>query len=174
VSAAEEFALPPGDPAALKAAGSTLQDVAAPLDALGTGMQHEQAGMATVWHGAGGTAAGTETGTLATITAEKGGKVRAGARAFTTFGAALETAIADVQSIRRQADQAETDARADAARQAQGMPQLERRVLDPGRMSAGQQAAYQQWLSDPENDGVRVEMVKIFTALDAAGGQQGG
>jgi hypothetical protein len=48
------------------------------------------------------------------------------------------------------------------------------RVLDPGRMSAGQQAAYQQWLSDPENDGVRVEMVKIFTALDAAGGQQGG
>jgi hypothetical protein len=47
-------------------------------------------------------------------------------------------------------------------------------VLDPGSMSDGQQAAYQQWLSDPENDGVRVEMVKNFTALDAAGGQQGG
>ena len=47
-------------------------------------------------------------------------------------------------------------------------------VLDPGGMSEEQKAAYQQWLSDPENDGVRVEMVKIFTALDAAGGQQGG
>jgi hypothetical protein len=48
------------------------------------------------------------------------------------------------------------------------------RVLDPGTMSDGQKAAYQQWLADPENDGVRVEMVKIFTALDAAGGQQRG
>jgi len=38
----------------------------------------------------------------------------------------------------------------------------------------GQRAAYQRWLADPENDGVRVEMVKIFTALDAAGGQQRG
>jgi hypothetical protein len=45
-------------------------------------------------------------------------------------------------------------------------------VLDPGRMTPGQQAAYQQWLADPENEGVRVEMVRIFTALDAAGGQQ--
>jgi hypothetical protein len=47
-------------------------------------------------------------------------------------------------------------------------------VLDPARMTGGQQAAYQQWLADPENEAVRVEMVKIFTALDAAGGQQGG
>jgi hypothetical protein len=47
-------------------------------------------------------------------------------------------------------------------------------VLDPGRMTDGQKAAYQRWLSDPENEGVRVEMVKIFTALDAAGGRQGG
>jgi hypothetical protein len=47
-------------------------------------------------------------------------------------------------------------------------------VLDPGTMTDGQKAAYQQWLADPENDGVRVEMVKIFTALDAAGGQQRG
>ena len=47
-------------------------------------------------------------------------------------------------------------------------------VLDPGGMTDGQRAAYQQWLADPENDGVRVEMVKIFTALDAAGGQQRG
>jgi hypothetical protein len=48
------------------------------------------------------------------------------------------------------------------------------RVLDPAGMSSGQRAAYQQWLADPENEAVRVEMVKIFTALDAAGGQQGG
>ena len=47
-------------------------------------------------------------------------------------------------------------------------------VLDPARMDTGQKAAYQQWLADPENDAVRVEMVRIFTALDAAGGQQGG
>ena len=47
-------------------------------------------------------------------------------------------------------------------------------VLDPARMTDGQRAAYQRWLADPENDGVRVEMVKIFTALDAAGGQQRG
>jgi hypothetical protein len=47
-------------------------------------------------------------------------------------------------------------------------------VLDPAGMTDGQKAAYQRWLSDPENDGVRVEMVKIFTALDAAGGQQRG
>jgi hypothetical protein len=47
-------------------------------------------------------------------------------------------------------------------------------VLDAGSMTDAQKAAYQQWLSDPENEGVRVEMVKIFTALDAAGGQQGG
>ena len=47
-------------------------------------------------------------------------------------------------------------------------------VLDPAGMTDGQKAAYQRWLSDPENNGVRVEMVKIFTALDAAGGQQGG
>jgi hypothetical protein len=48
------------------------------------------------------------------------------------------------------------------------------RVLDPAGMSSGQRVAYQQWLADPENEAVRVEMVKIFTALDAAGGQQGG
>jgi hypothetical protein len=36
------------------------------------------------------------------------------------------------------------------------------------------QVAAERWLADPENDGVRVEMVKIFTALDAAGGQQRG
>ena len=47
-------------------------------------------------------------------------------------------------------------------------------VVDPASMTTGQKAAYQQWLSDPENEAVRVEMVKIFTALDAAGGQQGG
>jgi uncharacterized protein YukE len=47
-------------------------------------------------------------------------------------------------------------------------------VLDPDRMTDGQRAAYQRWLADPENEGVRVEMVKIFTALDAAGGQQRG
>ena len=47
-------------------------------------------------------------------------------------------------------------------------------VRDPAQLSATQKAAYQQWLADPENEAVRVEMVKIFTALDAAGGQQGG
>ena len=47
-------------------------------------------------------------------------------------------------------------------------------VLAPDRMTDAQRAAYQRWLSDPENDGVRVEMVRMFTALDAAGGRQGG
>ena len=47
-------------------------------------------------------------------------------------------------------------------------------MLDPDRMTDGQRAAYQRWLADPENEGVRVEMVKIFTALAAAGGQQRG
>ena len=48
------------------------------------------------------------------------------------------------------------------------------RVLAPDRMTGAQRAAYQRWLSDPENDGVRVEMVRMFAALDAAGGRQGG
>jgi hypothetical protein len=73
-----------------------------------------------------------------------------------------------------------TPADAGTWQQAQGVPAADRfttsggRVLDPAAMSDGQRAAYQRWLADPENEAVRVEMVRIFTALDAAGGKQGG
>jgi hypothetical protein len=73
-----------------------------------------------------------------------------------------------------------TPAEAGHWQQQHGVPVADRftdpqgHVLAPDRMTAAQHAAYQRWLSDPENDGVRVEMVRIFTALDAAGGRQGG
>ncbi len=86
MSAADEFPLPPGDPGALKAAGGTLQDVSTDLSAMGTRIGREQAGMAAAWQGDAGAAAGTETGTLATITTEKGGRVGDGASALSDYG----------------------------------------------------------------------------------------
>jgi hypothetical protein len=47
-------------------------------------------------------------------------------------------------------------------------------VVDPDSMTGPQQAAFRRWLSDPENEGVRLEMVRMFTAVDAAGGRPGG
>ena len=61
MSAADEFPLPPGDPGALRAAGSALQDVSTDLSALGTRIGREQAGMAAAWQGDAAAAAGTET-----------------------------------------------------------------------------------------------------------------
>ena len=78
--------------------------------------------MAGSWSGAAGAAAGAETTSLATITGDKGGRVGAGATAFTDYGTALESAIAQVRTIRRQADDAEVDARSEAARTGQGLP----------------------------------------------------
>jgi hypothetical protein len=47
------------------------------------------------------------------------------------------------------------------------------RVVDPSTMTEPQRAAFGRWLSDPENEGVRLEMVRMFTAVDAAGGRPG-
>jgi len=45
-------------------------------------------------------------------------------------------------------------------------------VLEPASMVGRPEGAYQQRRSDPENDGVRVEMVKICNALDAPAGKK--
>ena len=129
MTAADEFPLPPGDPGALKAAGGTLQDVSTDLSAMGTRIGREQAGMAAAWQGDAGAAAGTETSTLATITTDKGGRVGDGASALSDYGTALETAVAEVTAIRRQADQAEIDARSEAARSGQGLPYDARQAI---------------------------------------------
>ena len=129
MTAADEFPLPPGDPGALKAAGGTLQDVSTDLSAMDTRIGREQAGMAAVLAGDAGAAAGTETSSLATITGDKGGRVGDGASAFTDYGTALETAVAEVTAIRRQADQAEIDARSEAARIRPGPPYDARQAI---------------------------------------------
>jgi hypothetical protein len=121
MSAADEFPLPPGDPEVVKAAGSALQDVSTDLSALGTRIGREQAGMAAAWHGAAAAAAGTETATLASIATDEGGRVGDGVSALSDYGTALETAVAEVTAIRRQADQAEVDARSEAAASGQGL-----------------------------------------------------
>jgi hypothetical protein len=129
MSAADEFPLPPGNPGAVKAAGAALQDVSTDLAAMGTRIGRERAGMAGAWQGQAGDAAGTETGTLATVATDKGGRVGDGARALADYGTALETAVADVTAIRRQADQAEVDARAEAARSGQGLSYDDRQAI---------------------------------------------
>jgi hypothetical protein len=129
MSAADEFPLPPGNPGAVKAAGGALQDVSTDLSALGTRIGREQAGMAAAWQGDAATAAGTETGTLATITTDKGGRVGDGASALSDYGTALETAVGEVTTIRRQADQAELDARSEAATAGQGLSYDDRQAI---------------------------------------------
>jgi len=129
MSAADEFPVPPGDPGALRAAGGALQDVSTDLSALGTRIGREQAGMAGAWQGDAGAAAGAETSTLATITTDKGGRVGDGAKALSDYATALESAIAEVTAIRRQADQAEIDARSEAARSAQGLSYDDRQAI---------------------------------------------
>ena len=122
MSVADEFPIPPGDPAGLQAAGSSLKRVAADVGRLGGSVRSEQAGRAAAWMGAAGPAAATETTSLATITEDKGRKVGEGAAAFTAYGTALETAITAVQEIRRQALAADSDARSEANRQGRNLP----------------------------------------------------
>ena len=129
MSAADEFPLPPGDPGAVKAAGSALQDVSTDLSALGTRIGREQAGMAAAWHGDAAAAAGTETATLASIATDEGGRVGDGVSALSDYGSALETAVAEVTAIRRQADQAEVDARSEAATSGQGLSYDDRQAI---------------------------------------------
>jgi hypothetical protein len=129
VSAADEFPLPPGDPGALTAAGTALGKVADDLATLGDRIRAEQGGMAAAWTGTAGTAAGGETSTLAAITTDKGTSVETGGSAFTDYGTALETAVADVNTIRRQADAAELDAREEANRTGQGLSYEDRRDI---------------------------------------------
>jgi hypothetical protein len=68
-----------------------------------------------------------------------------------------------------------TPAEAGGWQQSHGIPADARftdgqgRILHPASMTEAQKAAYGRWMSDPENEGVRLEMVRMFTALDAAG-----
>jgi hypothetical protein len=129
VSAADEFPIPPGDPAAVTAAGDALAKVSVGLGALGKRIRAEQSGMSAAWLGDAGEAAGTETTTLATITGHKATSVEDGAKAFGDYGAALTTAIGEVRTIRRQADQAEVDALNEANRTGHGLPPDDKRDL---------------------------------------------
>ncbi|CAA9265195.1 MAG: hypothetical protein AVDCRST_MAG41-2544, partial [uncultured Corynebacteriales bacterium] len=87
------------------------------------------AGMAGSWTGAAAAAAGAEAAGLATITGDKGSRVAEGATAFTDYGTALATARAAVATLRRQADQADQDARSEANRTGQGLPYEDRRAI---------------------------------------------
>jgi hypothetical protein len=129
VSAADEFPIPPGDPGAVKAAGDALNKVSIGLSAVGRRIRSEQSGMSAAWSGDAGEAAGTETTTLATITGDKITSVDDGAKAFLDYGAALTTAVDQVRTIRRQADQAEIDALHEADRTGHGLPPDDRRDL---------------------------------------------
>ena len=129
MSAADEFPLPPGDPEALRAAGSALQDVSTDLSALGTRIGREQAGMAAAWQSDAAAAAGTETATLASIATDEGGRVGDGVNALSDYGTALDTAVAEVMAIRRQADQTEVDARSEAATSGQGLSYDDRQAI---------------------------------------------
>jgi hypothetical protein len=48
------------------------------------------------------------------------------------------------------------------------------KVIDWNAMSDAQKAAFVRWETDPEEQGVRVDLVHMFTALDAAGEKVGG
>lgn len=129
MSAADEFPVPPGDPGRLTSAGSTLERIGTDLGALDGRIRGERAGMAGAWTGDAADAAGAETASLATIAGDQGAKVRSGAAAFTDYGTALETARSDVATIRRQADQAEVDARSEANRTGQGLSYEDRQAI---------------------------------------------
>ena len=122
MSVADEFPIPPGDPAGLAAAGDALKRVAADVDELGGMVRAEKAGMAGAWTGDAATAAIAETTSLATITEDKGHKVGDGAAAFTAYGTALDTAVRTVEDIRRRALAADADARSDANRTGRNLP----------------------------------------------------
>jgi hypothetical protein len=116
MSAADEFPLPPGDAARVRAAGTTLRRVADDVVDLERAIRAESAGMSAAWTGDAGAAAVSETTSLATITGDKGHRVGDAAGALSDYGTALETATTEVQEIRRLAVQADADARADADR----------------------------------------------------------
>jgi hypothetical protein len=129
VSAADEFALPPGDAGRVRAAGTTLQRVAADVADLESSIRAESAGMSAAWSGDAADAAVTETTSLATITGDKGHRVGDGAAALSDYGTALDTATTEVTEIRRLALQADLDARSEAARTGQGLPYEERQAI---------------------------------------------
>jgi hypothetical protein len=129
MSAADEFPLPPGDAARVRAAGATLQRVAADVADLEDSIRAESAGMSAAWTGDAGAAAVTETTSLATITGDKGRRVGDGATALTDYGTALDTAVTEVEEIRRQAAQADADARSEANHTGQGLPYEDRQAI---------------------------------------------
>jgi hypothetical protein len=129
VSAADEFPLPPGDASRVRAAGTTLQRVAADVTDLEAAIRAESAGMSAAWTGAAGAAATAETTSLATLSGDKGRRVGDGAAALSDYGAALETATTEVVEIRRLAEQADADARSEANHTGQGLPYEDRQAI---------------------------------------------
>ncbi|HZB51125.1 MAG TPA: DUF6571 family protein, partial [Mycobacteriales bacterium] len=128
MSAADDFPLPPGDAARVRAAGTTLQRVAADVAGLEDAVRAESAGMSAAWQGDAGAAAVDETTSLAVVTGDKGRRVGDAAAAFSDFGTALETATREVEEIRRLAGQAEADARSEADR-TPGLPAEDRQAI---------------------------------------------
>ena len=128
MSAADEFPLPPGDAGRVRAAGSTLQRVAADVADLEDSIRAESAGMSAAWTGDAGAAAVAETTSLATITGDKGHRIGDGATALTDYGTALDTATTEVTEIRRLAGQADSDARSEANR-APNLPSEDRQAI---------------------------------------------
>ncbi|HEX6756261.1 MAG TPA: hypothetical protein VF109_10000, partial [Mycobacteriales bacterium] len=132
MSVADEFPIPPGDPAGLLAAGDALKRVATDVDELGGMVRAEKAGMAGAWTGDAATAAIAETTSLATITEDKGHKVGDGAAALTAYGNALDTAVRAVEDIRRRALDADADARSEANRTGHDLPHDDRLSIYAG------------------------------------------
>ncbi|HEX6756781.1 MAG TPA: hypothetical protein VF109_12645 [Mycobacteriales bacterium] len=132
MSVADEFPIPPGDPAGLLAAGDALKRVAADVAKLGGSARAESAGMGGAWTGEAAKAATTETTGLATITEDEGHRVGDGAAAFTAYGTALDTAVRSVQDIRRQALAADSDARSEANRTGHNLPPDDRYAIYSG------------------------------------------
>ena len=132
MSAADEFPLPPGDAGRVRSAGTTLRRVATDVAALEDSIRAESAGMSAAWTGDAGAAAVSETTSLATITGDKGHRVDDGATALSDYGTALETAVTEVEEIRRQAVQAESDARSEANRTGRNLPDEDRQSIYTG------------------------------------------
>lgn len=132
MSVADEFPIPPGDPGGVQAASSALKRVATDVARLETAVRAERAGMDGAWTGEAAAAAKAETATLATITGDKGRKVADGATAFGEYGTALDTAIREVEEIRRQAVQADNDARSEANRVGHNLPYEDKYAIYTG------------------------------------------
>lgn len=137
MSAADEFPVPPGDPGAVRAAGTALRRVATDLARLEGSIRAEKAGMDGAWTGASATAATAETTSLATITGDGGARVGDGAIAFGDYGTALDTAVREVEEIRRQAAQVDVDARSEAGRTGRTVPDEDERAIYTGLRDQG-------------------------------------